>query len=121
MKTSIASLFAAIAMLPWTAQAHAHLNKAVPANGSVTKTLPEVISLTFNEAATLTSLSILKAGDKNALPLGPLPKAPSVQFAVALPKLAPGTYTVKYRVLSDDGHVMGGTTTFTISANATPR
>ena len=46
------------------------------------------------------------------------PAAPSDHFTVALPKLTPGAYTVKYRVLSDDNHVMGGTTKFTISADA---
>ena len=118
MKTSIPLLFVSTALLPWVAQAHAHLDKATPANGAVVATAPEAVSLTFDEAATLTALSIQKTGDKAAQKLGPLPKTPSDHFTVALPKLAPGAYTVKYRVLSDDNHVMGGTTKFTISADA---
>ena len=119
MKTSISLLVvAAAAWLPLTVLAHAHLDKATPANGAVLATAPEAISLTFDEAATLTALSIQKTGDKAAQKLGPLPKTPSDHFTVALPKLTPGAYTVKYRVLSDDNHVMGGTTKFAISADA---
>lgn len=120
MKISIPALFVAAVLLPWTAQAHAHLTKADPANGSTVTTAPVAVSLTFDEAATLTALSIQMAGDKAAQKLGPLPKVPNAQFTVALPKLAAGTYSVKYRVLTDDNHVMGGTTTFTISTDAKP-
>ena len=116
MRTSISLLLVATALLPWAVQAHAHLDKAIPANGSVVATAPTTVSLTFNEAATLTALSVQRAGDKAVQKLGPLPKVPNDHFTVALPKLTPGDYTVKYRVLSDDNHVMGGTTTFTISA-----
>ena len=76
--------------------------------------------MTFDEAATLTALTIQKDGDKAAQKLAPLPKTPSAQFTVALPKLAPGTYTIKYHVLSDDNHVMGGKTMFTLSPGAKP-
>ena len=108
------------ALLPWTAQAHAHLDKALPANGSVVTVAPEAISLSFDEVATLTALSIQKTGDRVLQKLAPLPKTPSEHFTVVLPKLAPGAYTVKYRVLSDDNHVMGGTTKFTIALPAAP-
>ena len=120
MKSSLPLVFLVTTLLPWTAQAHAHLDKAMPANGSVVTTLPETVSLKFDEAATLTALSIQKAGDKAAQRLGPLPKTPSELFTVALPKLTPGEYTVKYRVLTDDNHVMGGAIVFTIATDAKP-
>ena len=108
MRTSISLFLVATVLLPWAVQAHAHLDKVMPANGSVVATAPTTVSLTFNEAATLTALSVQKAGDKVVQKLGPLSMAPNEHFTVALPKLPPGDYTMKYRVLSDDNHVMGG-------------
>jgi methionine-rich copper-binding protein CopC len=35
-------------------------------------------------------------------------------LSVGLPALAPGTYTVKYRVLSVDGHVVASQFSFTL-------
>jgi methionine-rich copper-binding protein CopC len=34
--------------------------------------------------------------------------------------LTPGTYSVSWRVVSDDGHVMGGALHFTLTADHAP-
>ena len=119
MKRSISIALFAMPFLPWAAQAHAKLEQAMPADGSVVATAPTSVMLMFDEAATLTAISIQKTGDKTTQKLGPLPKAPAANFTLNLPKLASGSYTVKYRVLTDDNHVMSGTTKFTVSADAT--
>ena len=118
MKRSILITLFALPFLPWVAQAHAKLEQAMPANGSVVATAPTSVMLMFDEAATLTAASIQKTGDKAAQKLRPLPKAPAANFTLNVPKLASGSYTVKYRVLTDDNHVMSGTTKFTVSADA---
>ena len=95
------------------ALAHAHLEQAAPADGSVLTQAPTSFSLKFNEAATLTALSIQRDGQA-AQKIAGLPTKPAVQFNVPAPKLAAGSYTLSFRVLSDDNHVMSGTIKFEI-------
>jgi methionine-rich copper-binding protein CopC len=71
--------------------------------------------LNFSEAARLTTLSIQK-GSEPKQDLKPLPTAAAQQVSVPLPQLTPGTYTVSWRAVSDDGHVMPGAMHFTLAA-----
>jgi methionine-rich copper-binding protein CopC len=64
----------------------------------------------------VTALSIQK-GDEKKQTLGPLPDKPMQKVTVAVPVLPPGKYTVTYRAVSDDSHVMAGTLNFTVSAS----
>jgi len=95
------------------AQAHAHLVLAAPADGSVMAQAPSTFSLKFNEAATLTALSIQK-DDQAAQKIDGLPTKPNAQFSIPAPKLDAGNYTLSYRVLSDDNHVVSGTIKFKV-------
>ena len=104
----------ALMTLAVTASAHAHLHKASPADGSVVSTSPSNIVLTFSEAAKLTALSIQK-GNEATQKLKPLPTEPAAQISVPLPPLTPGVYSVTWRVVSDDGHVMSGMLHFTLA------
>jgi methionine-rich copper-binding protein CopC len=114
MKIRSLLLGLALAAFGVTANAHAHLQKSSPADGSVIKTSPSELVLNFSEAARLTALSIQK-GDEPPQNLKPLPTSAAPQVSVPLPALTPGTYSVKWRVLSDDGHVMSGTLHFTLA------
>jgi methionine-rich copper-binding protein CopC len=111
----ILSLLSGLALVTFgvTASAHAHLEKSIPADGSVITTSPANLVLNFSAAARLTALSIQK-GDDPKQNLKPLPTTAAQQISVALPQLAPGTYSVSWRVMSDDGHVMSGTLHFTL-------
>jgi len=104
----------ALATFGVTASAHAHLQKASPADGSVVATSPSRIVLNFSEAARLTAASIQK-GDEPRQSLKPLPAAAARQISVPLPQLTPGGYSVTWRVVSEDGHVMSGTLRFTLA------
>ena len=104
----------ALASFTATASAHAHLQKASPADGSVVTTSPSRIVLNFSEAARLTAASIQK-GDEPRQRLKPLPAAAARQISVPLPQLTPGSYSVTWRVVSEDGHVMSGTLHFTLA------
>lgn len=97
--------------------AHASLVKAEPARRAVLSTSPKQIRLWFNEEieADYASLSVLDS-DGNALTdRKPLvhPDDPKSIF-LELPDLSSGQYTVKFRVLSVDGHVVDSDFKFTV-------
>ena len=116
----ILSLLSGLALVAFgvTATAHAHLQKSSPADNSVITTSPSDLVLNFSEAARLTALSIQKDSEP-AQNLKPLPTAAAQQIFVPLPQLTPGAYSVSWRVLSDDGHVMAGALHFTLAADRT--
>ena len=117
MKLSIAILTLVACLIAGTAQAHAHLEKSTPADGSTLSAAPATVEMTFSEAARLTALSIQKdQGPKQAIK--ELPAAVERTLHVALPTLTPGTYALAWRVVAADGHVSSGTVHFTISSSA---
>jgi methionine-rich copper-binding protein CopC len=94
------------------ALAHAHLKASTPAAGAQLTVAPAALTLEFSEPAQLTALSIAKAG---GAPLKlTAPSAPASHVSIALPALTPGSWTVSYRALSADGHLVPGTVTFTL-------
>jgi methionine-rich copper-binding protein CopC len=109
-----------LALAAASIQAHTHLKKSTPADGSVVTASPPSVELTFSEAARLTAAWIQKdAGAKEKLTS--LPEAPASQITVSLPVLMPGTYVLSWRALSDDGHVVPGQIRFTVSAGGAPK
>lgn len=95
------------------ASAHAVLVAATPADRTMLDRAPAEVHLTFDESVALTQLTLvaadgtgipLKASATNAEVTGVLPGAP----------LPAGTYTLSYRVISADGHVVGGAIQFGI-------
>lgn len=97
------------------AQAHAHLEKSQPAANSTVVASPKTVELEFNEDVQVTALT-LQAGDTKATDIGPLPKAAASKVAVPLPALAAGSYTLTWRALGDDNHVMTGKIQFKVGA-----
>ncbi|HEV3182602.1 MAG TPA: copper resistance CopC family protein [Steroidobacteraceae bacterium] len=102
----------ALFLLVATAHAHAHLTAAVPAEGSAGKA-PEHVVLTFSEAARITAMTLQREGEE-ARKLSPLPTEMAARITVPLPKLLPGKYTLSWRVVGDDGHVVPGALHFTV-------
>jgi methionine-rich copper-binding protein CopC len=102
-----------LGLLPLSAGAHAHLVQATPANDSVLMQPPPDFRLQLNEPARLTALSIQKDNEP-AHKIGGLPTAASAQWVIPAPTLAPGSYTLSYRLFSDDGHIMSGSIKFRI-------
>jgi methionine-rich copper-binding protein CopC len=118
MKRALLMAVAALGALPLVAQAHARLISADPADGSVLIQAPRDITLKFSEAAQLTMLSIQKddaPADAAARKLA-VPSGAKAQFTIAAPPLTPGHYSMHFRVLSDDNHVVSGTVRFTVGA-----
>jgi methionine-rich copper-binding protein CopC len=109
--SAIAMLF--LALLPLSAAAHAHLVQASPADGSVLTRAPPDFRLQLNEPARLTALSLQK-DDELPHKIGGLPTTASAQWVIPAPTLAPGSYTLSYRLLSHDSHIMSGSIKFRI-------
>lgn len=101
-----------VGMLP--AAAHAELLDTVPVRGEVLTSAPEQVELRFNEnVTTVRGAFQLFAPDSAALALDAT--ASDGVVTVELPaQLADGTHSVAYRVVSADGHPVGGVLTFHI-------
>jgi methionine-rich copper-binding protein CopC len=100
-----------LGLASFEAQAHAHLLQATPADGAVLTEAPPSFTLLFNEPARLTALSVQKDGDVPQK-IGGLTDAASARWVLAAPKLTPGSYTLSYRVVSEDSHIMSGSIKF---------
>jgi methionine-rich copper-binding protein CopC len=122
MKFRVASIAAAAALVTGLASAHAHLQKATPAEGSTLTASPPALELTFSEAARVTALWIQRDQEPKQ-PLKNLPTTSDPRLRVELPALIPGAYSVTWRVLGADGHVTSGALHFRIapaSASSVP-
>jgi methionine-rich copper-binding protein CopC len=115
MKPRLASL-CLLLLWPVAALAHSHLLQSLPAEGSVVNSAPAQFSFKFSESANLTALNLQKQGEPKARKIEPLPTVASAEFNVPAPRLEPGVYTLSYRVISADSHVMAGSVHFTIAA-----
>ena len=109
---SVTKWFTGAALFLLVATAHAHLTTAVPAEGSAGKA-PEQVVLTFSEAARITVMTLQTEGGEPRR-LTPLPAEMAARIAVPLPALSPGKYTLSWRAVGDDGHVVPGTLHFTV-------
>ena len=89
--------------------AHAQLVKAEPARRAVLDKAPTQVRLWFNEEieGAYTSLTVLGANKKPVTDAKPEVVSDDPKSVVLpLPDLKPGKYTVKFRVLSVDGHIV---------------
>jgi methionine-rich copper-binding protein CopC len=100
------------------AAAHAMLTKAEPARRAQLTRPPAQVRLWFNEEVEkdYAALTVIQ-GDKPVTEAKPRvaeddPKA----IILPLPELSPGKYTVKFRVLSVDGHVVDSSYDFTVKS-----
>jgi methionine-rich copper-binding protein CopC len=104
-------------LVPTQASAHAHLTKSVPAQRATAFEAPPRVQLWFDEGveAKFCTVSVVDAGGKS-VDSGDLQPSPDDRkfLSIGLGRLGAGIYTVKYRVLSVDGHVTESNFPFTI-------
>jgi len=93
------------------AGAHAHLVRAVPADGSTVETAPSRVSLVFDEEMRPPSAIVVTGPDGHEVQHGTAAVADSTA-TVAVRLTATGTYRVAFRVVSADGHPVTGQTSF---------
>lgn len=114
----LVALGATLALLPvavgW---AHAALVKSIPARRATVTRAPDRVQLWFNEQleSQFARCSVWdRHGTQVDLRDARVDPDDPKQLSVGLPPLGPGAYTVKFRVLSVDGHVVGSEYAFTI-------
>ena len=112
----------AMAMCVYAAPAlgHSMLVKAEPPRRAVLVKTPTQVRLWFNEEleGEYASLIVLDAEKHPVTEIKPqlAPDDPK-SIVLPLPELTPGKYSVKFRVLSVDGHVVESSFDFTVKAN----
>jgi methionine-rich copper-binding protein CopC len=103
------------------ALAHSMLVKAEPPRRAVLAKAPTQVRLWFNEEieGDYASLVVLDAEKHPVTEVTPhlAPDDPK-SIVLPLPELAPGKYSVKFRVLSVDGHVVDSSFDFTVKGKA---
>jgi methionine-rich copper-binding protein CopC len=108
---------AVLALCPAAALAHAVLVKSVPAQRAALVEPPPRIELWFNERlepayskASVTNEAGAQVDRRDVKVSAEDPR----RLSLSLPPLMPGRYTVSFRVLSVDGHVVESRLTFTV-------
>jgi methionine-rich copper-binding protein CopC len=110
-------VIACLLAFPATVWTHAVLVKSSPARRAILSQPPARVQLWFNERleAQFSQLTVWDAEgrqvDAHDVQVGP---DDAKRLSVSLPDLVPGMYTVKFRVLSVDGHVVEGEFPFTV-------
>ena len=104
------------------ASAHAALKSVTPGDGTTVAEAPAEVVLTFNEAIS-TSFAAVTVTDGQGAPVTrgrPAVAGPTV--TQALEPVGSGTYTVSFRVVSEDGHAVSSRSTFRVrlAAGTTP-
>ncbi|AVM64250.1 copper resistance protein [Dietzia sp. oral taxon 368] len=103
-------------MLAPVAAAHSVLISVDPEDGSQLDAAPEQIVLTFNEEVNQNFASVaVTAGDDRTNRVAGKPMVDGETVTARVDDLAPGAYTVGYRVTSADGHVVSGSSVFTVA------
>ena len=114
------TLLIILLMVPISSWGHAYLVKSSPARRAVLSNPPTRVVLWFNERleAQFSQLSLWNAEgqqmDGGDVQVGP---DDSKRLSVGIPTLPAGSYTVKYRVLSVDGHIVEAEYPFTIRSH----
>lgn len=101
-------------LAPVAAFGHAQLVAASPGEGSIVEAFPASVTLTFSEAvAPLVLRWIAPDGSAETV------QADALDTILTLPApraTAPGSYLLSWRVVSDDGHPVGGVLTLHLGA-----
>lgn len=97
------------------AQAHAALVSAEPADGAVLPRAPAMLTLTFSEPVSPLVLRII-APDGTRQSLDHFVLRDRRLEIDAPPALGEGTHVLSWRVISEDGHPVGGSVVFSIGA-----
>lgn len=103
-----------IALLQATAAlAHASLIRAEPADGAVLADAPRILRLTFNEPVAPLVMRIIGPDGSQ---MEPKTAADNAILTLTPPSLDKGTHTLSWRVVSADGHPVGGALMFSIGS-----
>jgi copper transport protein len=107
---------------PTSAWAHATLEHTVPAEQGRVQRAPQAVRLNFDQAVTPLANSVLVyTANGRVVSLPARSDAAGHDVVATLRKhLAAGAYTVRWHVISGDGHVISGVFTFGVRVSAPP-
>jgi len=115
------ALAAALLLPPAPAAPHASLVRSSPASRAIVATSPLRVDLWFSERleSAYSTVSVWNVDGQRVDRMDVLvgPDDPK-RLSVGMFTLRPGAYTVRYRVLSVDGHVIDSSFTFTVRLGA---
>jgi hypothetical protein len=121
---AVGALIGLSLLLPASGEPHAQLVRSAPARRATLSHPPTRVQLWFNErlepaysALSVWDVKGRQVDDRRVLVDPDDPK----QLSVGLAALGAGVYTVRFRVLSVDGHVVESSFSFTIRAGAGAR
>lgn len=114
---AIALVLATAALVASTVAAHAHaaLVSSEPEDGAVAAASPQQFALTFNEPISPLVLRLIAPGGHVTTLANP-PGRQATLVVAAPPDMANGTHVLSWRVVSLDGHPVGGSVVFSIGA-----
>ena len=127
-------LLAILLVLPIAANAHSPLASSSPQNGETLDEPPTEIFMEFKLPAKLIKVDLTKQSDKQrknllgrlfgggddgeSVPLGTsFLMTIDKRQAIPLPALEDGSYSLAWRAMGEDGHVIKGDLTFNIKSN----
>ncbi|NGM88964.1 copper resistance protein CopC [Parapusillimonas sp. SGNA-6] len=114
---AFAILLGALAILSWSPGtfAHASLTASTPTAGAVLSQGPATVRLTFNEPVSPLILKIIQPDGAVHDIARTKVLSEGLELEVPLPRLdRQGAYGLSWRVVSADGHPIGGTLTFSV-------
>jgi copper transport protein len=105
---------------PTSASAHAALLRVSPAPGTAPATSPHRVVLGFSEPVQILRTSDISVVDSRGRPISDAtaqvdPRDARVVTIALRPRLAPDSYTVRWRVISADSHTTGGALVFGVA------
>jgi len=117
MPAWLAAVLTALMVLPMsagTADAHAVLIASTPSDGAVLSTAPDRVTLTFSEP--VSPLRLRLVGPDGPINLESRQEGESTVAVIMPSALQKGSHVLSWRVVSLDGHPVGGTTSFSVGA-----
>ena len=112
----MAVVLGTITLTAWRAPFHLQLLKSTPAANASVSSAPDSIRLWFSQAPELKLTTVKLTGPGTAaISLAPLAKGDSALVVAGVKgAMAAGSYTVAWRTMSKDGHVVRGTFAFKV-------
>ena len=118
--TTLAAVAAAL-VLPAEAFAHATLLQTVPANGAVLARAPAAVTVVFDDSVRAAKGNAAVDNETQSSVLAGAATARGRDLTIPLKPLADGAYSVRWSIVSDDGHREEGVLAFAVGAgSATP-
>ena len=103
-------------LLAASAVAHSPLQSVTPSDGAVLTAAPEAIEMRFRGGARLIRFQLVNDADGTKVGLGESHlMVESDEHRIILPPLPVGDFTVSWRALSEDGHVIKGGFSFSVT------